>query len=75
MREDWNTHVCVYLQVLRGRQDMWRTTQGRPADEFFCLLKKGDFILHLPKRVKSFNISKLDLKIFDRHTVNTYMYD
>jgi hypothetical protein len=27
---------------------MWRATQGRPADEFFCLLKKGDFILHLP---------------------------
>jgi hypothetical protein len=27
---------------------MWRATQGRPADEFFRLLKKGDFILHLP---------------------------
>jgi hypothetical protein len=27
---------------------MWRATQGRPADGFFSLLKKADFILHLP---------------------------
>jgi hypothetical protein len=40
--------VCVYLQVLRGKRDMWRATQGRPADEFIWLLTKGDFILHLP---------------------------
>jgi hypothetical protein len=36
-REDWNTHVClcVCLQVLQGKLDMWRATQGRPADKFF----------------------------------------
>jgi hypothetical protein len=28
-----------------SNNNMWRATQGRPADE---LLKKGDFILHLP---------------------------
>jgi hypothetical protein len=27
---------------------MWRATQGQPVDEFFGLLKKGEFILHLP---------------------------
>jgi hypothetical protein len=48
MREDWNTHMCVCLQVLWGKRNMWRATQGWPADEFFWLLKKGDFILHLP---------------------------
>jgi hypothetical protein len=26
-------HVC--LQVLRGKRDMWRATQGRPVDEVF----------------------------------------
>jgi hypothetical protein len=36
--------VCVCLQVLRGKRDMWRATQGLPADEFFWLLNTGEFI-------------------------------
>jgi hypothetical protein len=32
--------VCVCLQVLQGKRDMWKSTQGRPADEFFSMLLK-----------------------------------
>jgi hypothetical protein len=69
MWEDWNTHACVCLRVLRDKRDMWWATQGRPADELFWLLKKGDFIHHLfwnsfPWEVNSFpelqNIKELE---------------